>query len=137
MKVVLDTNILLQSLSRKSRLRAIWESFLNEKITLIVSNSVLLEYEEIIGMKTSQNVAFNIISLIKEVVNTELVEGWYEWNAITFDADDNKFFDTAIAGRADYIVTNDSHFNVVSNIEFPIMNIISAEKFLHLITAQQ
>ena len=137
MKVVLDTNILLQSLSRKSRLRAIWESFLNEKITLIVSNSVLLEYEEIICRKTSQNVASNVISLIKEAVNTELVEVWYEWSAITFDADDNKFFDAAISGRADYIVTNDAHFNVVSNIKFSFMKIISAEKFLHLITAQQ
>ncbi len=133
MKVVLDTNILLQSLSRKSLVRSIWDSFLNEKFTLIVSNSILLEYEEILCAKTSENVAFNVISLINEALNTELIEVWYEWNAIIFDVDDNKFFDAAISGRADYIVTNDSHFNVVKDIKFPKVNNITAEHFLSLI----
>ena len=135
MRVVLDTNILLQSLSRRSIVRPIWDGFLQEKFTLIVSNSILLEYDEILCEKTSEGVAFNVISLINEAVNTELVEVWYQWNAITFDVDDNKFFDAAISGRADYIVTNDSHFNVVKDIEFPKVNIIAAEYFLSLINS--
>lgn len=60
----------------------------------------------------------------------------YTWNAIIVDPDDNKFFDAAVAGNADYLVTNDSHFKDASNIDFPKVNIISAHDFLKLITDQ-
>ena len=34
---------------------------------------------------------------------------------INADPDDNKFFDIAVAANADYLVTNDAHFNMVKN----------------------
>lgn len=52
---------------------------------------------------------------------------------ITQDADDNKFFDVAVAANADYLVTNDTHFNEAAKIPFPRMNIISADSFLEII----
>lgn len=57
----------------------------------------------------------------------------YRWNAITADPDDNKFFDAAVASNADYLVTNDNHFDQVKNLPFPKVNIISAEEFLLLV----
>lgn len=51
MRVLLDTNILLQAIARKSSLRPIWTAFLAEKYQLLVSNSILLEYEEKIAEK--------------------------------------------------------------------------------------
>jgi putative PIN family toxin of toxin-antitoxin system len=137
MKVLLDTNILLQAISHKNRLRPIWTAFLNEKYDLIVSNSILLEYEEKIAEKTSQQVAINVVSLISEAVNTILVTVYYQWNIITSDPDDNKFCDTAVAGNADYIVTNDSHFNEAKKINFPIVNILSASYFINIIQAMK
>lgn len=137
MKVLLDTNILLLAISHKNRLRPIWTAFLNEKYDLIVSNSILLEYEEKIAEKTSQQVAINVVSLISEAVNTILVTVYYQWNIITSDPDDNKFCDTAVAGNADYIVTNDSHFNEAKKINFPIVNILSASYFINIIQAMK
>jgi predicted nucleic acid-binding protein len=39
----------------------------------------------------------------------------------------------AVAGNADYLVTNDAHFNEVKNLRFPKVNIISAEGFLDIL----
>lgn len=58
---------------------------------------------------------------------------FYNWNAIITDPDDNKFFDAAVAGDADFLVTNDAHFNEAKKLEFPVVNIISADKFLEIL----
>jgi len=47
--------------------------------------------------------------------------------------DDNKFTDAYIAANADYLVTNDAHFNEVKNISFPPVNVISADEFLEIV----
>lgn len=133
MRIVLDTNILLQSLARKSRTRPIWDAFLNKNYTLIITPSILLEYEEIIADKTSAEVSSNVISLIYEAVNATFIHIYYEWNIITDDPDDNKFFDAAVAGNADYLVTNDNHFKQAQKIDFPAIRIVNSDEFLEII----
>ena len=133
MRIVLDTNILLQSLARKSRTRPIWDAFLNKNYTLIITPSILLEYEEIIAGKTSAEVSSNVVSLIYEAVNATFIHIYYEWNIITEDPDDNKFFDAAVAGNADYLVTNDNHFKQAQKIDFPPIRIVNSDEFLKII----
>lgn len=58
---------------------------------------------------------------------------YYNWNAIIRDPDDNKFFDIAVVGNADYLVTNDAHFNEVARLPFPLVNVISADDFLSIV----
>ena len=41
-----------------------------------------------------------------------------------------RFVDCAIAGRVKYIVTNEKHFNIVKNIPFSKVDIISIDDFL-------
>jgi len=43
--------------------------------------------------------------------------------------DDNKFVDCAVSANASCIVTNDRHFNVLRNIEFPKINPIDIHTF--------
>ena len=50
------------------------------------------------------------------------------------DEDDNKFSDCAVAGYADYLISNDKHFNILKTIDFPRIPVINAEKFLEIIT---
>ncbi len=52
------------------------------------------------------------------------------------DPDDNKFVDTAFAFNAHFIVTNDRHFNVLKNIEFPKITVIKVEEFVELLQTQ-
>jgi len=134
MKAVVDVNILLQSLGKSSRFRPIWDAYINERFNLIISTPILLEYEEKVAEKTTENIARNVMALITEAVNTDYVIIYYEWNAINKDPDDNKYFDTAVSGDADSLVTNDRHFNEVKQLGFPKVNIISGEDFLRILT---
>jgi uncharacterized protein len=109
MKVILDTNILLVSIPRKSKYRIIFEKLLSGKFELIISNDVLFEYVEIIGEKANPVVAGNIAELLLSLPNVHSVDIFYTWNVIPNDPSDNKFVDAAISGDADYIVTNDRH----------------------------
>ena len=38
---------------------------------------------------------------------------------------DNKFVDCAIAARADYLVSHDAHFKVLSTVSFPKLSVIA------------
>lgn len=39
----------------------------------------------------------------------------------------------AIAGNADYLVTNDRHFDLLKGMEFPKVNVISLDDFKKII----
>ncbi len=111
MRVILDTNVFLQSLPRTSSVRPIWDAFLGERIQLHVTTDILLEYEEQLGLRASPLVAKSIAALMEKAANAHLVRIHFRWNAVPADPDDNKFFDAAVAASADYLVTNDAHFN--------------------------
>ncbi|WP_366145465.1 PIN domain-containing protein [Methylovulum sp.] len=46
------------------------------------------------------------------------------------DKDDNKFVDCAVAGNADFLVSNDRHFNVLKTIEFPKLQVFTIFEFI-------
>ena len=46
------------------------------------------------------------------------------------DVDDNKFVDCAIAANAEFIVTNDKHFNPLKTIPWPKVEIINLIDFV-------
>ena len=64
MKVVIDTNCLLASFSKKSPYRWLFDAILQGDIILAFTTDILLEYEEIVGKKTNQEVARNLIKLL-------------------------------------------------------------------------
>ena len=49
MKLVLDTNCLIQCLPRRSQYHELWVSLMSGQNILCVSNEILEEYSEIIG----------------------------------------------------------------------------------------
>ena len=61
------------------------------------------------------------------------VNPYFNWNFIRADPDDNKFIDCAIAANADCIVSQDEHFNILKEIDFPKINVIKIEDFVKLI----
>lgn len=60
---------------------------------------------------------------------------FYNWNAISIDPDDNKFFDVAVAADVDFLVTNDKHFDIVKSIDFPKVKIINSNEFLKILSS--
>jgi predicted nucleic acid-binding protein len=71
----------------------------------------------------------NALFLLLTSRNVEKVIPYFKWNLIAADPDDNKFVDCALNAGADFIVTNDRHFNVLKNIDFPRTNVIDIETF--------
>ncbi len=130
MVVILDTNVLLQSLARKNKFRPIWDAFLREDFVLAMSVSIKYEYEEKLVEKTSVEYASLIMQILERAVNVTNKKTYYYWNIIKADPDDNKFFDAAVAANTDYLVTNDLHFNEAKKIQFPKVTVITADEFL-------
>lgn len=123
-RIVLDTNCLLATLPSKSRYHQLWSDFLEGRITLCISTDILLEYEEILTQKASPSLAESIIKTILNKPNVVRVAPSWHFNMIDTDPDDNKFVDCAIAANADYIVSEDAHFNALANIPFPHVNVV-------------
>lgn len=135
MRIVIDTNVLLVSIGRKSHHNWLFQALLNERFTLLVSTEILLEYEEIIARRTRPEIASDILKTLLSLPNVEQIEPYFRWNLITNDPTDNKFADCAFAGRAEYLVTADSHFDVLSSLEFPSISIKSIEEFAVLLNS--
>lgn len=136
--VVIDTNCLLQIISRNSPYRPIWDAFLVGKFDLCVSNDILEEYQEILEQQITPTVAENLVLLILNKQNVKLVDPHFRMGVITADPDDNKFVDCAFAANADYLVSEDSHIflycscsfqnyllHLHSNYQFTINNLIN------------
>lgn len=130
MKVVLDTNVLLISIPKISKYRLIFDGLIKGEYTLALSESILQEYVEIIGQKTTGQIAQNLSELLLSLDNVEKTSIYFHWNLIEKDPDDNKFVDCAVSARVKYIVTNDNHFKHLKNIDFPPIEVVSADDFL-------
>lgn len=129
MKIVLDTNVLLVSISSKSKYRPILDAFLSEEYELCVTTDILLEYEEIIKLHMGDSFAEYVLQLIENAPNTKWITKYYKWNLIEADADDNKFVDCAVACDAKYLVSDDKHFKVLESISFPKVDVVKAQEF--------
>jgi uncharacterized protein len=133
LKVVLDTNTILRSISRRSTFSVILDKLYDGDYELWVTNDILLEYEEKITDIFSKESAELIIGALSLLPNVKKAEIHYHLFLIDVDKDDNKFSDCAFAGNVHYLVTNDKHFNVLSSIPFPSINVITLERFKNLL----
>ena len=129
--VVIDTNCLLQIISRKSPYRPIWEAFLNGRYQLCVSNEIIEEYQEILEQQITPIVAENVVLLIFNQPNVQFVDPHFRMGLVTADPDDNKFVDCAFAAGADYLVSEDSHFDILRQIPFPQLNLVTLDEFIN------
>jgi putative PIN family toxin of toxin-antitoxin system len=132
MNVVIDTNILLTSISRKSENHWIFRDIVRGTLKLCVTTEILNEYAEILEKHMGFEVAQLTLNTIITLPTLQRIEVFYKWNLIK-DEDDNKFVDCAIAANANYIVSHDKHFNVLKEIDFPQVEVISASEFKKLI----
>ncbi len=132
-KYVIDTNIFVISLTSRSPYHFIYTELIKGNFDLLVSNEILLEYEEIIITKYGKKTADYFLGLLGELPNVKFVKPFYTWNLIESDHDDDKYVDCAIAGLAECIISEDKHFNILKDLSFPIVKVINIEKFMELI----
>ena len=129
-RLVLDTNSLLQCISHQSRYHDLWLSFLDGRNELCVSTEILDEYAEILERKTSHKFAELALDVMSNNPYTMLVTPYYHFRLITTDPDDDKFVDCAVASNAKFIVTEDRHYSILRNIDFPQIDVITLDEII-------
>ena len=137
MNIVIDCNIFVMSLSSRSPYHLIYQSLAKGEFNLTISIDIMLEYEEIIQRKYSIATAKALMTLLTELPNVHLVQNYYKWQLIEVDKDDNKYCDCAVAGQAEYIVTEDKHFDVLKKVAFPLIAVIDINRFLLLLKSNK
>jgi len=136
LKIVLDTNALLRSVSRRSAYAIILDKLYDNEYELYISNDIQLEYEEKISNIFSVETAELIGGALLLLPNVKKIDVHFHLELITADPDDNKFSDCAFAGNVHFLVTDDKHFNVLKSVPFPAINIISLDEFKELLGDQ-
>jgi predicted nucleic acid-binding protein len=95
-----------------------------------VTTDILQEYAEILERKTNATFAELALDVITNNPYTHFITPYFHFNLIAADPDDDKFVDCAVAGNAKFIVTEDSHYDVLRNIDFPKVDIIKLDDII-------
>jgi len=131
MRVVLDTNIFISGIFWKGNPNKIVSEWRNGKFTLVSSMELV---KELINTLKDFKIALPE-EIIKEwidliIMNSELVIIKNELKAVE-DPDDDKFIETALAGSADFIITQDKHLLKIK--EYNNIKILTPTEFLKII----
>lgn len=129
MRIVIDTNILISSLSSKSKFHWILQLLKSGTYDLLISNEILFEYEEKLKLKYGIPTTSVFFELLFNLENVYLINIHFRWNLIHLDESDNKFIDCYVSGNADYLLTEDHHFNILKNVDFPEVKTINIKDF--------
>jgi predicted nucleic acid-binding protein len=103
--------------------------FREQKFILCYTTEILNEYHEILSRYYTPSFAGNVMKYLQIARNTEQITVYYKWQLIIDDPDDNKFVDCAICANARFIVSNDRHFNILEEIDFPKVDVLTIEEF--------
>jgi uncharacterized protein len=137
LRVVLDTNAILSSLSYRSKYRFIIDELLSETYEIFVTTEILLEYEEKINHFFGTSTAQLFLDALNLLPNVHKIDLYYKFLLIKSDADDDKFADCAIAAGVHFLVTDDQHFNTLLKLGFPEVNLINIKDFSVFLASTQ
>ena len=135
-RIVLDTNSLIQILGARSKYHFLFGKFLANEFILCVSTEILFEYEEILRRKASPVAADLFLKVIARSRNVFRKDPYFHLDLITQDIDDNKFVDCACVCQADFIVTDDGHFQDVLESSFPQFQVLGLDEFAKRMKSQ-
>ena len=90
LKLVLDTNVLLVSISSQSSYHWLFQKLLLGAFDMCLTHDILTEYEEVISQKWNPEIAKNVLRTLLLLPHVHQVITYYHWNLIYDDADDNK-----------------------------------------------
>ncbi len=136
-KVVIDTNVLVSSLSSRSIHHWLVQALLNEQFQLFITDEILLEYEEVLKSKYSETVAGNFLIALNELPNVFFAHVYFRWNLINEDPDDNKFVDCYVAAGAQGLVSHDTHLSILKSVSFPKVNLLTIDQFKLLLKTEE
>lgn len=133
MRIVADTNVFLSGIFWKGNFSSqIIELWRDRKIELVSSISIIDELTKNLRgfkIKMDEEIVQEWENTILE--NSLLVEPKEKIEIVKDDEDDNKFIEAAVAGKADYIITQDNHLLRIK--EFKGIKILTPKEFLDVV----
>ena len=130
LRLILDTNIFLVALAPNFKYHWIYQSLIQNKFDLVLSNEILTEYHEQIVNRYGISITEASLDYLLLLPNVILKNPSFLWQLVENDKDDNKFVDCYIAGQCDYIVSNDRHLHQIKkNNNFPQIEVLRYEEF--------
>ena len=93
---------------------------------LVIDTNSLLQC---ISCRSRYLVGFSL-DIITNNPYTQFVTPYFHFKLIISDPDDDKFVDCAIAANAKFVVTDDGHFDVLKQIDFPKVEIIGLDDMI-------
>lgn len=138
MKAVFDTNVLVSSMIKHGKPRDLWNTVLDGKIHLVVSEEIL---QELISVSARPKIAKyldkadinNFLKILLQKAELVNIEG--ESLNLAEDPDDNMILETALVGGAGYIVSGDDH--LISLGDFKGIKILTVASMLKMLAEQK
>ena len=128
MRVVLDTNVFISGIfwiGTPNKIITYWKE---GRFTLISSLGTVVELARILKdfkIKLPEDVIKEWVDII--IKNSVMVEPKEKLNIIKDDPKDNIFIETAVAGNANYIISQDKHILKIK--EYKRIKILTPEEF--------
>jgi uncharacterized protein len=131
-RVVIDTNVLVSAFINNGKPRKLLLKLLEEH-TVILSSQMLAELADVLSRDkffvTSSQVDRFISVLVRK---TKIVSVDSSFKVILEDPDDDIVLNTALSGKADYIVTGDKH--LLSLRKFEKIEVLKVNQMLEILS---
>lgn len=132
--VVLDTNVIFEGLTKQTGACGLlinaWRAGL---ITVCVTNTLLYEYEDVLGRKLSEWRYVKIITLLDKLLDesAEYVRIYYSWRPSSPDPGDDHVVDCALTANAILVTSNLRDFySAKDNLGLQVMTPVAFVRLL-------
>ena len=133
-RVVLDTNIFV-SMALGGHVGKINDEWRAGKFILVVSEDIVSEYLEVLQRPKLRLKSRTIATIVNRVYRkAEFVTPEEKIFVVLVDKSDNKFIETAIKGKTDYIVSGDKH--LLDLKEYRSIPIITAREYIDILESE-
>jgi putative PIN family toxin of toxin-antitoxin system len=132
-RAVYDTNVILSGFFWKGNECECMRKVEKKEVVLLLSKEIVEEIYEVIRKKKLasliKNVQVNPEELVRKIVSmSEIVNAKMRLDIVLDDPKDSKFIECAVAAKARYIVSGDSHLLKLKRYEE--IEILNAKDFL-------
>jgi putative PIN family toxin of toxin-antitoxin system len=134
MRAVFDTNVLVSALIKTGKPRQLFSLAAKGRFKLLLSKRLLEEFLETADAPKIRKYADQgtIDDFLRIIDNTaEMIKVKSKFKVVKADPDDDYVLRTAFDGKAEYVVSGDSHLLVLG--EFRGIRIVTIDEFLTLL----
>jgi len=129
LRVVLDTNVLVSAIISEGKPRELLRKGISKEYRIVTSDLILNELATVLRRPKFRTDKDEIHRIILALMQTaEVVDVVSKFSLVEEDPKDDMVVETAYDGRADFIVSGDSHLLALKN--FKEIKIVSVKQML-------